>query len=115
MFEVHDNFVKKTKFFSPRKSQTQFKDGRIAPRFFDDYEHMLSVIGLIRYALCIRENIVESAENIEVLDKDPAKLAIASTILKRQENQVFHQIPFERKEVPHALESGQERHRLNQE
>jgi hypothetical protein len=36
------------------------------PRFFDDSEHMLSVIGLIRYAMGIRENIVLKSESYEV-------------------------------------------------
>ena len=36
------------------------------PRFFDDYEHMLSVIGLIRFAMGIRENIVMKSDSYEV-------------------------------------------------
>jgi hypothetical protein len=28
------------------------------PRFFDDYEHMLSVIGMLRFAMGIPENII---------------------------------------------------------
>ena len=43
------------------------------PRFFDDNEHMLSVIGLIRYAMGIRENIVLKSESYEV-EELPAKL-----------------------------------------
>ena len=33
------------------------------PRFFDDYDHMLSVIGLIRYAMGINENIVMASDS----------------------------------------------------
>jgi hypothetical protein len=36
------------------------------PRFFDDYEHMLSIIGLIRFAMGIPQNIVEANELYEV-------------------------------------------------
>ena len=36
------------------------------PRFFDDNEHMLSIIGLIRYAMGIRENIVMKSDSYEV-------------------------------------------------
>lgn len=32
------------------------------PRFFDDYEHMLSVIGMLRFAMGIPDNIVQSHE-----------------------------------------------------
>ena len=44
-------------------------------RFFDDYEHMLSVIGLIRFAMGIGENIVETNEMYEVeeLENDPTR------------------------------------------
>jgi len=67
---------------------------------------MLSVIGLIRFALCIRENIVENSDNIEYIEKDITKSVISTTLLKRHETQVFKQIPFERRDVPHALEDG---------
>lgn len=44
-------------------------------RFFDDYEHMLSVIGMIRFAMGIQENIVPSSEVYEIeelpAEKDP--------------------------------------------
>lgn len=35
-------------------------------RFFDDYEHMLSVIGLLRFAMGIPENIVMANDTYEV-------------------------------------------------
>ena len=106
LFEIHDNFVKKTAFFTPRKEFVRYDEGWFTPRFFDDYEHMLSIIGLIRFALCIRENIVEHAENIELLEQDQNKIVSKNNLLRRQDNQVFKQIPFERKEVPPALEPG---------
>ena len=44
-------------------------------RFFDDYEHMLSVIGMLRFAMGIPENIVQASEVYEIeelpLEKDP--------------------------------------------
>jgi hypothetical protein len=36
------------------------------PRFFDDYDHMLSVIGMIRFGMGIAENIVMANENYTV-------------------------------------------------
>ena len=36
------------------------------PRFFDDNEHMLSVIGMLRFAMGIKDNIVMSNESYEV-------------------------------------------------
>ena len=58
--------VKKTKFFEPRSS-LRYNSNKIVKfskhaRFFDDYEHMLSVIGLIRFAMGISENIVMANE-----------------------------------------------------
>ena len=57
LYEVHRSHVKKTKFFSPR-AQIRQNSQRVVqhtsnPRFFDDYEHMLSVIGMIRFAMGI--------------------------------------------------------------
>jgi len=66
VYEVHRTHVKKTKFFEPdansrisNASLNQVKFTRDA-RFFDDHEHMLSVIGMIRFAMGIKENIVLS-------------------------------------------------------
>jgi hypothetical protein len=39
----------------------------------DDYEHMLSVIGLVRFAMGIPENIVESNEMYTVEELPPEK------------------------------------------
>ena len=46
-------------------------------RFFDDYDHMLSVIGMLRFAMGIPDSILESHEMYEVeelaLEKDPER------------------------------------------
>lgn len=106
LFEIHENFVKKTKFFVPKPSMARYDEGQLAPRFFDDYEHMLSIVGLLRFALWIRENIVENAENIELIEPDVSKSISQVTFLKKQQNQIIKQIPFERRDVPPALEPG---------
>ena len=72
LYEVHRTHVKKTKFFEPnptiRENDPRQKLVRFTntPRFFDDYDHMLSVIGLIRYAMGIPENIVLAHDSYEV-------------------------------------------------
>ena len=70
LYEVHRSHVKKTKFFEPRASLRQANNKIVRftsqARFFDDYEHMLSVIGLIRFALGIPENIVMANDSYEV-------------------------------------------------
>lgn len=70
LYEVHRTHVKKTKFFEPRASLRHSSNKLVRftsqPRFFDDYEHMLSVIGLIRFAMGISENIVMGNEAYEV-------------------------------------------------
>ena len=62
MYEVHRTHVKKTKFFRPDKRLRQANNKMVMhtreARFFDDYEHMLSVIGMLRFAMGIQENIV---------------------------------------------------------
>lgn len=65
LYEVHRSHVKKTKFFQPR--MLRHNSNRVSlhtntPRFFDDYEHMLSVIGLIRFGMGISENIIQYSE-----------------------------------------------------
>lgn len=46
-------------------------------RFFDDYDHMLSVIGMLRFAMGIPDSILEASEMYEVeelaLEKDPER------------------------------------------
>ena len=46
-------------------------------RFFDDYEHMLSVIGMLRFAMGISENIVPASDVYEVeelpAERDPQR------------------------------------------
>ncbi|CDW81482.1 UNKNOWN [Stylonychia lemnae] len=72
LYEIHRTHVKKTKFFEPRADlrQNSYKNKVVRNtqqgRFFDDYEHMLSVIGLIRYAMGIPENIVMANDTYEV-------------------------------------------------
>ena len=43
----------------------------------DDYEHMLSIIGLLRFAMGISENIVQASEAYEIeelpMEKDPQR------------------------------------------
>jgi hypothetical protein len=61
LYEVHRSHIKKTKFFMPRplrESSNKISLHTNAARFFDDYDHMLSVIGLLRFAMGIQENIV---------------------------------------------------------
>lgn len=67
---MHRTHLKKTKFYEPNP-QSRVATQRLSrntkqPRFFDDYEHMLSVIGLIRFAMGIRENIVLKSDSYEV-------------------------------------------------
>lgn len=70
LYEVHRSHVKKTKFFEPRSSLREANNKLIRfstqSRFFDDYDHMLSVIGLIRFAMGISENIVMANDAYEV-------------------------------------------------
>jgi hypothetical protein len=47
LFEVHDNYVKRTKFFRSQK----VKSDRTRYRIYEDTDHMETIIGLIRYAL----------------------------------------------------------------
>lgn len=66
LYEIHRTHVKKTKFFVPdeysRINNRFQKNVKLTkePRFFDDYDHMLSVIGMLRFAMGIKENIVTS-------------------------------------------------------
>jgi len=52
----------------------------------DDYEHMLSVIGLVRFAMGIPENIVESNELYTVeelpIEKDPQRTIQRSLLMQ---------------------------------
>ena len=49
LFEVHKEYVKRTNFFRPSH---RGKNKLYTPKFFDDYDHIKCVIGLIRYSLC---------------------------------------------------------------
>lgn len=67
MYEIHRTHVKKTKFFEPHPSSiTGMSINRRVPRFFDDHDHMLSVIGMIRFAMGISENIVMKSDSYQV-------------------------------------------------
>jgi len=50
--------------------------------------------------------MVESADYIEFIEPDITKIASQNTLLKKQEGLVMPQIPFERRDIPHALEPG---------
>ena len=85
LYEIHKTHIKKTKFFTPSPakrlndpSQDYVMVSRDA-RFFDDYDHMLSVIGLIRFAMGIKENIVFGNESYEV-EELPMELDQVRTI-----------------------------------
>ena len=73
--------MKKTKFFRPRSSLRSATNKRVLftseARFFDDYEHMLSVIGMLRFAMGISENIVPASDVYEVeelpAERDPQR------------------------------------------
>ena len=83
LYEVHRTHVKKTKFFSPDPNARLVNESLVKftsePRFFDDYEHMLSVIGMIRYAMGISENIVMKSDSYEV-EELPLSLDVTRTI-----------------------------------
>ncbi len=59
LYEVHENYVKKTDFFRPKMPYNKEKAGyngqnghnSYMPKIFDDYGHLQAVIGLIRYAM----------------------------------------------------------------
>ena len=61
LYEVHRTHVKKTKFFEPTRGK----------RFFDDEDHMLSVIGMLRFAMGIRENIVLKSDSYSIDELKP--------------------------------------------
>ena len=79
LYEVHLSHVKKTKFFKPRPNLRAANNSKVMftnqARFFDDYEHMLSVVGLLRFAMGIEENIVPASEVYEIeelpAERDP--------------------------------------------
>ena len=83
VYEIHRTHVKKSKFFVPdpasRINNEQSVKYSQEPRFFDDYDHMLSVVGLIRFAMGISENIVMSSDSYEV-EELPAHLDVTRTI-----------------------------------
>jgi hypothetical protein len=84
------------------------------PRFFDDYEHMLSVIGLIRFSMGISENIVMANDSYEV-EELPKQKDLQRTIQKsllslerRKTNElvdkrVITEIPFDRQAHEESL------------
>lgn len=87
LYEVHRSHVKKTKFFEPKPIRHNSNKQVLhtsAPRFMDDYEHMLSVIGMLRFAMGIPENIVEKSEvyEVEELAVDPRRTIQRSLLAK---------------------------------
>jgi hypothetical protein len=111
LYEVHRTHVKKTKFFSPdpvsRLHNEKLLKYSREPRFFDDYEHMLSVIGMIRYGMGISENIVMKSDSYEVeeLSIDPTR-TIKQTLLSStydrptlRDRRIVAEIPFDRNEA----------------
>lgn len=50
LYEVHEQYVKKTKFFNPSVIGVR-KDPTKLVKFFDDYNHIQTILGLIRFAL----------------------------------------------------------------
>jgi hypothetical protein len=108
LYEVHRTHVKKTKFFAPdpmsRINTEKLVRFSKQPRFFDDYEHMLSVIGLIRYSMGISENIVMKSDSYEVeeLSIDPTrtiKKSLLSSSYERPglgDRRIVKEIPFDR-------------------
>jgi hypothetical protein len=108
LYEIHRTHVKKTKFFEPnprsRISNEKLVKFSKQPRFFDDYEHMLSIIGLIRYGMGISENIVMKSDSYEVeeIQADPTR-TIKKTLLSSSyerpglpERRVVTEIPHDR-------------------
>ena len=108
LYEVHRTHVKKTKFFAPEENSRINNEKLVRfskqPRFFDDYEHMLSIIGLIRYSMGISENIVMKSDSYEVeeLSIDPTrtiKKSLLSSSYERPglvDRRVVKEIPFDR-------------------
>ena len=87
--------MKKTAFFEPKVSRRR---GSLAgAMFFDDYEHMLSVIGLLRFALNIPENMVMSSETYEVIEREERKAFIDRHLLETEH--IHKEIPYHRKEA----------------
>ena len=118
LYEIHKTHVKKTKFFEPsprsRLSNEKLVKFSKVPRFFDDYEHMLSVIGLIRYSMGISENIVMKSDSYEVeeLQSDPTrtiKHSLLSSSYDRPglpERRVVNEIPFDREDQKQIEENS---------
>lgn len=55
LHEIFDNFTKKTNFFKPA-TNTNISNLRneitFQPKFWEDFNHIQTILGLIRYALC---------------------------------------------------------------
>lgn len=110
---MHENYLKKTNFYSPRDSLREHGEKVVQfakrARFFDDFDHMLSVIGLLRFAMGIPENIIEKSEYYEVIDeqiegpnsiKQSMKLASGKgENLKIADQRIFKQLTVERSDI----------------
>jgi len=115
LYEIHRSHVKKTKFFEPRASVRQSSNKLVRftsqPRFFDDYEHMLSVIGLIRFAMGIPENIVmaNDAYDVEELPRQPdLQRTIQKSLLSLESSQGMLRDKKVIREIPVATEERRE-------
>ncbi len=55
LFEIHEHLVKRTNFFRPSLPLSLRNDSnnQYMPKFYDDFDHIRAVLGLIRYALSI--------------------------------------------------------------
>jgi hypothetical protein len=49
LYEVHREYIKRTNFFRPNYKG---KDKYYSAKFYDDYDHIKAILGLIRYGLC---------------------------------------------------------------
>ena len=92
----------------------------------DDYEHMLSVIGMLRFAMGIPENIVEKSEvyEVEELAIDPRRTIQKSLLAKEitddtgtvlrlsKHNEIVRGIASVREDEGKALEAGAEHKRI---
>ncbi len=61
LLELHANHVKKSKFLMPSQLSgplCRYKEKSMPILFYEDYEHMLGVVGLIRFALQLEESMV---------------------------------------------------------
>lgn len=66
LYEIHENYVKRTSFFKPKMVSVPIN---YTPKFYDDYSHIQAVIGLIRFAMNIEDNIVLRSSTYKLDEK----------------------------------------------